>query len=416
MTLTNSEIHRLSAPWLSAAPLQKVLSALTKGGREARVVGGAVRNTLAGHPITDIDIATTATPDDVLDLAGAAGLAVHPTGIAHGTVTVVADGVAFEVTTLRRDVETDGRRAVVAFTTDWSEDAHRRDFTINAIYCGADGVLYDPTGGREDLKRRSVRFIGDASARIREDYLRILRFFRFSAGYGVGPLDPEGLEASAALKDGIAHLSAERIWAELKKLLTTPRASEVVRIMADKSILTAVLGGPASPDDLARLQAIESVLEIEPDPITRLAALATADAASAAKLATKLRLSRAEEHALRGANARDSGLDPSSGEAAAHAALYRLGAETYGRAQRLTWARSRTPPTDHAWRERASLPERWTVPSMPFSGADAVALGIPAGPRVGRLLDAFEKWWIEAGFPNDVELLQTRFAALAKEV
>ena len=268
---------RISGAWLQSAALGKVFAALKAGDAEARVVGGAVRNALIGRPVGEIDIATPARPEDVMRLARDAGLGAHPTGLDHGTVTIVADGVPFEVTTLRRDIETDGRRAVVAFTTAWDEDATRRDFTINALYCGKDGELCDPVGGLDDLRKRRVRFIGDPEARIREDYLRILRFFRFSADYGNGQLDAPGLAAAVRLKDGLARLSPERIRAEILKLLAAPKAAEVVRIMHATGILQLVIQAPADPECLARLQAIELALGQPPDALTRLAALAVGD-------------------------------------------------------------------------------------------------------------------------------------------
>ena len=233
MTETSIRGPRVSGAWLQSRAIRKVFAALKAGDAEARIVGGAVRNALIDRPVKEVDIATTALPEDVMRLAREAGLGAHPTGIDHGTVTVVADGIPFEVTTLRRDVETDGRHAVVAFTTTWEEDAARRDFTINALYCDDDGTLYDPVGGLDDLRKRRVRFIGDPRARIREDYLRILRFFRFSADYGNGQIDPTGLAAADGLKDGLALLSSERVRAEILKLLAAPGRAEVVRVMYD---------------------------------------------------------------------------------------------------------------------------------------------------------------------------------------
>ena len=209
---------RVGGDWLHSAPIRKVFAALKAGNAEARIVGGAVRDAIIGRPVREIDIATTALPEEVMRLASEARLGAHPTGIDHGTVTVVADGMPFEVTTLRRDIETDGRHAVVTFTTVWQEDAARRDFTINALYCREDGTLYDPVGGLDDLRKRRVRFIGDPETRIREDYLRILRFFRFSAAYGNGQLDPAGLAAAVALKHGLSQLSPERIRAEYPEI------------------------------------------------------------------------------------------------------------------------------------------------------------------------------------------------------
>lgn len=405
----------LDAPWLNAAPLRKVFAALSADGHAVRAVGGAVRNTLLGMPVTDIDLATPAIPQDVMRLAAAAGLAVYPTGLDHGTVTVVADAVPFEVTTLRRDVETDGRRAVVAYTTDWREDAARRDFTINAIYCDAAGKLFDFHNGIDDLAQRRVRFIGDAHKRIREDYLRILRFFRFSAEYADGTPDSEGLAACTALKDGLAQLSAERAGAELMKLLRAPRAGEITRVMADAGILANVLGAPADPERLARLETIEAALGLMPDPVTRLAVLALDGPNDAAILARRLRLSNADAQSLEGAVTVNPAFDSRAPEAAQKAALYRLGTDAYRRAMLAAWARSGAAPTDPAWRAKCQLATRWRAPSMPVSGTDVLALGVPAGPRVGVILKAFEAWWIGQDFPGDQTVNKDRLAALIRD-
>ena len=280
------------ASWLRAPETQRVLAAVTAGGGEARIVGGAVRNTLMSRPVTDIDIATTVRPEDVLARAQAAGLSAIPTGLSHGTVTVIAGHQPFEVTTLRRDVETHGRHATVAFTEDWSSDAHRRDFTINALYCDAAGRLYDHTSGLDDLAAHRVRFIGRAEDRIAEDYLRILRFYRFTAEYAEGSIDREGHEACAATQEGLDLISAERIRAELLKLLAAPHAPIVVSEMDEAGLLTRILGAPADVVTFARLAALERALGLPPDPIRRLIALAAPDAG--ARLRDRLRLSNAE--------------------------------------------------------------------------------------------------------------------------
>ena len=229
--MPENAVKRPSAPpslkgaaWLKRPETARVFAALAESGVETRAVGGAVRNSLLGLPVTEVDLATTALPQQVMALARKAGLKAVPTGIEHGTVTVIADGVPFEVTTLRRDVETFGRHATVAFTENWEEDARRRDFTLNALYAGSDGTVFDPLGGYEDVVAGRVRFIGDAEARIREDYLRILRFFRFNAYYGKGPFDADGLRASVSLRGGMAQLSAERIAGEVRRLLVAPQA------------------------------------------------------------------------------------------------------------------------------------------------------------------------------------------------
>src|SRR6478736_4340296 len=262
------------AEWLTRPGMRAVFTALGPDGVETRVVGGAVRDTLLGLPVTQaVDLATTAEPEKVIALAERAGLKTVPTGIDHGTVTVIADGAPFEVTTLRRDVETYGRRAKIAYTTSWEEDAKRRDFTLNALYADRDGKVFDPLGGYGDLQAGRVRFIGDAEARIREDYLRILRFFRFNAYYGKGGLDVEGLRAAVRLREGLGQLSAERIGGELKRILVAPGATRAVEALFDYGLLTSLLGGVPRLARLARLVSIETALWLPPDAALRLAAL-----------------------------------------------------------------------------------------------------------------------------------------------
>lgn len=413
MTQLTATGPRLIAGWLDAKPLRNVFAAFDAAQAEVRVVGGAIRNTLIDRPVIDVDLATPAVPEAVIELARRAGLGAHPTGIEHGTVMLVSDGVGFEVTTLRRDIETDGRHATVAFTQSWDEDAQRRDFTINALYCAPDGTIYDPMGGIADLRRRRVRFIGDGEARIREDYLRILRFFRFSAEYGKGHLDADGLAAAIKLKQGLSKLAAERVRAEFLKLLAAPYAAEVVRTMHESGILALVLPGSLHPERLVRLQAIQAGLGQPPDVICGLAALAISGTGDVDGLQRRLRLSNSEASALRSAASVDPGLDPAQPETAACAALYRLGSEAFRRAVVVAWARSNASATEAAWRKRALLADRWNPPKMPFSGSDVLALGIQAGPAVGEILRAFEAWWIAAAFPSDRVLQLEKFEAFA---
>lgn len=415
MTETAIKSTRMSADWLRSPALIKVFDALTAGGAETRVVGGAVRNAMIDRPVKEIDIATTALPADVTRLATKAGLGVYPTGIEHGTVTVVADKRSFEVTTLRRDVETDGRHAVVTFTTSWEEDAARRDFTINALYCSADGTVYDFVGGLDDLRQRRVRFIGDAEARIREDYLRILRFFRFSAEYGKGQLDPVGLAAANALKDGLSLLSAERVRTEMLKLLAASNAVDVVEAMHKSGILQLVVRTRLEPDRFARFVAVEAALGEPPDAIARLAALAVSNPEDAAALGRELRLSNADGERLASASAGNPGIAPETPDAIAQTVLYTLGADTFARAVRLAWARSGASATDPHWRARALLPDRWKIPTLPFSGKDVLALGVQPGPKVGGILDAFERWWMSENFPADAERQRNALKELARE-
>jgi len=394
--------------WLVRPQTQAVFAALASQGFAARAVGGAVRNALLGLPVTDIDIATPAKPQEVMAAARAAGLHAVPTGIDHGTVTVLADHVPHEVTTLRRDVETHGRHATVAFTDDWEEDARRRDFTINALYCSAQGEVFDPLGAYADLAAHRIRFIGDAGQRIREDYLRILRFFRFNAEYAKGQPDAEGLGACVAEREGLARLSAERVRQEMLRLLMAPRGPELVRAMQDYGVLAYVLPAAPHPELLARLAAIEAGLGRGADAMLRLAALAVEIAEDADRLRERLRLSN-DEHARLGLAATPMpDLDPAAPGRLARACLYAEGEAAYRGRVLIAWARSGAPPASAAWRERLALPERWAAPRFPLGGADVMALGVPAGPRIGEVLRALEAWWIAGDFAADEAALRAR--------
>src|ERR1700727_1441530 len=282
------------APWLTSGPTARVLALLNGDGEEARVVGGAVRNALLKIPIGDIDIATTAVPVEVIRRAKVAGIKSVPTGIEHGTVTLVVDAHPFEVTTLREDTETFGRKAKVAFGRDWVRDAERRDFTINGLSVDAEGFLHDHVGGLEDIAARRVRFIGEPSRRIAEDYLRILRFFRIHAAYGVGPPDRAGYLACIAGRSGLAGLSAERIRVEILKLMVAGGAAGAVNAMVEGGLLLPIFGGVAYTGPFAALISIEHALGLAPDPIRRLGALAVAVTEDARRVASHLRLTNAE--------------------------------------------------------------------------------------------------------------------------
>lgn len=399
--------------WLEQPQTRAVFAALKKEGHAVKAVGGAVRNALLGHPVKDVDLATTALPADVMRLAGLAGLEAIPTGVEHGTVMVVSGGVPHEVTTLRRDVETFGRHARVTFTTNWAEDAARRDFTMNALYCDEEGVICDPLGGGiEDALARRVRFIGDARCRIREDYLRILRFFRFNAEYASGAPDAEGLAACAAERTGLRQLSAERVRAELLRLLGAPGAVPAVGSMERAGILS-VLFPHAHVRDFARLAAIEAELGRPPSPLLRLATLAAAGPESIPPLKTRLRLSSAETHFLLRAMSPNRAFTPETPEADAKAALYRLGPEHFVAGVLAAWARSNAPPDDSAFGERLNLPARWQAPALPFAGRDVLALGVRPGPEVGRILADFENWWVAAGFPLERVLIEKKLKEIA---
>jgi poly(A) polymerase len=390
----------LSAPWLRSGPTSRVLSLLNDNGEEARVVGGAVRNALLGIPTGDIDIATTALPDEVIRRAKAAGIKSVPTGIDHGTVTLVIEAHPFEVTTLREDTETFGRKAKVAFGRDWVGDAHRRDFTINALSVGADGVVHDHVGGLGDIAARRVRFIGEAEKRIAEDYLRILRFFRMHAAFGAGELDRAGYLACIAGRAGLATLSAERLRMEMLKLLVAGGAVDAVTAMADGGLLQMIVGGVAYVGPFAAMIAAERELDLKPDAIRRLAALAVAVTEDARRVAAKLRLSNAETKSLDSMGHRWWRLDGLD-EARARRLLYRLGEDSYRNRLMLAWARAGSDADPVSWRAFATLPQRWQAPKFPLNAADFLARGVAEGPALGQVITLAEDAWLAADFPLD---------------
>jgi poly(A) polymerase len=402
-----SELRVLGdAPWLKSGPAARALGLLNSDGEEARVVGGAVRNALLKIPLGDIDIATTALPDEVVRRAKAAGIKSVPTGIDHGTVTLVVEGQPFEVTTLREDTETFGRKAKVAFGRDWAADARRRDFTINGLSVDADGVVHDHVGGLEDIAARRVRFIGDPNDRITEDYLRILRFFRIHAAYGAGEPDRAGYLACIAGRAGLASLSAERMRMEMLKLMVADGAAGAILAMADSGLLLSILGGVAYTGPFAAMIAAERLLGLKPDAVRRLGALAVAVTEDARRVATRLRLSNAETKALDSMGHRWwrlAGMD----EARARRLIYRLGAERYRDRLLLAWARAGGNTDAARWRELATLPERWSAPKFPLKAADFIARGIAEGPALGHVLTLAEDAWLAANFPLDDAALKT---------
>lgn len=402
------------ADWLTCTETRVVMAAFAFAGVPARIVGGAVRNALLGRPVKDIDIATPARPEAVIEIARNAGLHCIPTGMDHGTITLIVNHTPFEVTTLRQDVETDGRHASIAYTDDWAVDAGRRDFTINALYCDADGTIHDPLGGYPDIMTRRIRFIGLAADRIREDYLRILRFFRFTAEYAGGICDSDGLEASAALKDGLRLISAERIRSELLRLLEAPGAVRAAAAMDDAGILPLVLGAVPHIARLARLSEIETLLSRPPDALLRLGSVMLGRPGAAQELRDRLRLSSAEYERLARMALPERGYDAATPEAEARAVLYRYGPDSFRDGAAYSWAAGTRATTDPAMRERYSLPDRWSPPVMPVRGQDLLDLGVRPGPEVGRILRDFEDWWILEGFPSDANLLARKLTELVK--
>ena len=400
-----SEARVLSdAPWLRSGPTARVLSLLNGNGEEARVVGGAVRNALLKIPTGDIDIATTALPDEVVRRAKAAGIKCVPTGIDHGTVTLVIDTLPFEVTTLREDTETYGRKAKVAFGRDWIRDAERRDFTINGLSVDAEGIVHDHVGGLADIEARRVRFIGDAASRIAEDYLRILRFFRMHAAYGAGEPDRAGYLACIAGRAGLASLSAERVRMELLKLVVAEGAGVAVQAMADAGLLLPIFGGVTYTGTFAAMIAAERALGLAPNPVRRLAALAVAVTEDAKRVAARLRLSNAEAKALNSMGHRWWRFASKDG-ARARQLLYRLGEDPYRDRVMLAWARAGVGDGAARWRELATLPQRWSAPKFPLKAADFISRGIAEGPALGHVLTLAEDAWLAADFPLDPSAL-----------
>lgn len=386
---------------LGSPGVAHILALLNDAGEEARVVGGAVRNALLGLPVADIDIATTSLPDDVILRARAAGIHVVPTGYEHGTVTLVFGGVPHEVTTLREDVETDGRRAVVRYGRSFAADAFRRDFTMNALSAGPDGRIHDYASGLDDIAARRVRFIGDADQRIREDYLRILRFFRFSAAYGDGTLDTEGLAATLRHCEGLDLLSRERIRQETMKLLVAPHAAGILQEIGYGAILPRVLDGPADLPRFAAMVALEQRFALDPDALRRLMALALRTPADIERLRDALRLTNREATRMEAVMAEPL-WDHAEGAAAApdrsatERLIYRLGAEGAGDVLMLHAAAT---GVDAAAGMR--LVREWTPPRFLLTGKDVIARGIGKGPEVGRLLAVTEAAWLDAGMPSD---------------
>ena len=395
MTASTKPLPSLSsAAWLNEPRLQQVMAVIARNGGEARVAGGAVRNALLGVAISDVDLATTMLPQVVMRVAKQAGFSVHPTGFEHGTVTVVNGGIPFEVTTLRRDIETDGRRAVVAFTLDWAEDAHRRDFTMNAMYCDAAGKIYDFTGGYVDLLRFRIRFVGDARERIKEDYLRILRFFRFHARFGKGAPDRTGLAACAKLKAGLKKISAERIHQEMFKLLAAPRAVQTMKVMAAAGVLKIII---PHTDDWRTVQRLPD------DPLLRIFALAK----KPEHLKERLRLSNDESQRIEGLGMAPD-ISPRLRPQEQHAMLYRLGVQTWSDTVYLNWAKGRASLSDVKWQALLDLPQNWPIPKLPITGRDLLQAGVASGPAMGQVLRNLEDWWVANDFVSTREDLLER--------
>ncbi len=378
-----------------------------------RFVGGCVRNPLIDLPASDLDAATLFPPETTIEIIKEAGWKPIPTGIDHGTVTAVKDGRPVEITTVRADVETDGRHAIVRFGTDWTTDWRRRDFTMNALYLTPAGDVYDPASGAEDAKARRVRFIGDPDARISEDYLRILRFYRFSAWYAA-EIDAAGDEACARGAGGLADLSAERVRMELLKLLAAPQPTHAARAMSAAGVLQARFGVGGDIASFERLVRLTETVTAAGRPVVRLAALISA---ADARFADGLRLSNLEKAELLAAQASAATLTDLAelSDPEIRAARYRLGAEGFAAGGALAWARSGADTSDERWRRALRRGLDWTPLEFSLSGDDVKRAGVAPGPAVGRVLRAVEGDWIEADFPDDPAFIQARLTARAAE-
>ncbi|WP_343211702.1 MULTISPECIES: CCA tRNA nucleotidyltransferase [Bartonella] len=402
------------ALWLHDEGLQKLLHCLSENGEEARVVGGAVRNQLLGYPVNDIDIATTCVPDEIIKRASENGFKAVPTGYEHGTITVVVKDHSYEVTALRADIEPDGRRAKVIFGRDWKTDAKRRDFTINAIYADANGKIYDDVNGLADIETETLRFIGTAEERIREDYLRILRFFRLYAWVGKGRPDAEAIKACARLKDGLLQLSAERVWSEVKKMLSAPDPTRALLWMRQAAILGIIL--PETEkwgiDAFRPLIETERVMRLPPDPLLRLFSIVPRDEVRLKKMAERLRFSKLEKTRLMDF-ARISPIKYNSSDIEIKKLVYHHGKQAVldELTLALSNARAHALSNDNALVEAShytrlrKLTEQYDIPVFPLTGKDLLPLGITEGPAIGHKLKALEKRWVESGFLLDRKAL-----------
>jgi poly(A) polymerase len=392
---------------MGASDTLALIDAISARGASVRFVGGCVRDAILGRPVSDIDLATDAEPSRVIELLGEKRIKAVPTGVDHGTITAIPDQRPFEITTLREDVETDGRRAAVKFTRDWAVDAGRRDFTMNALSADSDGTVYDYVGGLPDLRAGVVRFIGDAEARIAEDYLRILRFFRFHAAYASTAPDAEALQACREAPSHVEKLSGERVWQEMSKILAVPEPMQVFALMEETRILRLLLPVRRSTSRLQALAALEGMLKVAPEPVRRLTALIQPNRQEASQIATRLRLSRADTSRLDNLSASRGKSRAGMPALALRRALYTLGVDFFRDLILLDWADqiARDPSAASGniqdWKDTWDAANDWLPPDFPLTGEDIIAAGVKQGPDVGDILEDVEGWWIDQAFRPD---------------
>ena len=407
-----TDLNPAQFPWMKDKAMTALFGAFPDGS--LRFVGGCVRNALWGEAVTDTDLAVALEPDEVMSTLKKEGIRYIETGVSHGTVTAILKKKPYEITSLRRDVETDGRHAIVTYTKDWAEDAQRRDLTFNALYANQSGEVFDPTGkGLKDLKARRLRFVGEADTRVKEDYLRILRFFRFLAWYGGdAKVDADSLKACRENKAGIKKLSVERVWSEIKKLLLAQNPSRALHIMLTNDILEGVLPEANNVDGLDHLLRLEARESLKPDPLLRLMAMSAREPLQMALLSKRLKMSGAETKRLRSWAEDSEALSLEMPERDRLAAIYRSGKQTILDRTRLRAAGETDPIKSSHWMSFADLAMGWTPPVFPLSGKDLKAAGVEPGPRMGKALQALEALWIRSGFSADKEKLLTALKLL----
>jgi len=397
----SAKLNPKDHPWIISKDIQRIFSALPEG--TLRFVGGCVRNALLGEPVRDIDLACQLEPIEVQSTLKIAGIKTVPTGIEHGTVTAVVDEKPFEITSLRKDIETDGRRAIVSFTQDWVEDAQRRDFTINALYADTDGHIYDPTGrGLADIEKRTLHFVGEADARVQEDYLRILRFFRFLAWYGgKAKVDAQALKACRDNRRGLKKVSTERIWTEYKRLLEAPDPQRALRIMLTNDILDMLFPEASNIEGLEKMVGLESREGLTPDPMLRIMSMSGRDEFALAGFCKRLKTSKAERRRLLGWAGDRTSFDPREDERNKKIAIFHAGQDVALDRLIIRAAGEEDTVMATRWIALHEFAKDWDIPEFPLKGRDLKSAGLKDGPEIGTKLAALKALWVRSGFTAD---------------